>query len=36
MAEDPKKDGYISFFRGDPNYWHVLDNSFSPDSIKLI
>ncbi|CAD8109252.1 unnamed protein product [Paramecium primaurelia] len=36
IGEKTKQEGHLTFFRGDPNYWHVLDNSFPVESIRLI
>lgn len=35
-ADRRERAGYIPTFKGDPNFWQVLDNSFSPKTISLV
>lgn len=33
IADRRESLGYMPIFRGDPNFWQALDNSFSPENI---
>lgn len=36
QMEDRKKAGEMAVFKGDPNFWLILDNSFAPESIRQV